>query len=148
MPTDRHQAILQYLLFVLQTYLAPVGGVVRCAPLRLHLWTGKFREPDLLLLRSATDPRRHDEYWEGADLVVEILSPSNSDHDLVTKRTEYAKAGIPEYWIVDPRKQTIMVLELVDDRYVEHGFFARGTMIQSVLLPDLEVSVDAVFDAD
>ncbi|MGN9907938.1 Uma2 family endonuclease [Phytohabitans sp. LJ34] len=48
-------------------------------------------------------------------VVVEVLSPSNARYDLVVKRDEYAIAGIPLYWIVDPKKQTLTVLELADD---------------------------------
>jgi Uma2 family endonuclease len=45
-----------------------------------------------------------DEYWEGADLVMEVVSSHDEDRrrDLVVKREEYARAGIAEYWIVDP----------------------------------------------
>ena len=147
-PTEKHQAILLYLLIAFHTLTQQIGGKVFCAPLRLRLASGKFREPDLLLLRSAADPRRGDEYWKGADLVVEIVSPDDPKRDLVTKRSEYAEAGIPEYWIVDPRADTITVLRLADGHYVEHGVFGRGATATSVILPELGVSVDAVFDAE
>lgn len=146
MPTEQHQAILLYLLFALHALMQRTGGKVFCAPLRLRLQTGKFREPDLLLLRSADDPRRGNDYWEGADLVAEIISPNNPRRDLVTKRSDYAQVGIPEYWIVDPRNDTIIVLKLAAGGYTEHGGFGRGTKARSALLPDFEVSVDAVFD--
>jgi Uma2 family endonuclease len=44
-------------------------------------------------------------------LVVEVLSPSNARTDLVLKRHDYAAEGIPAYWIVDPEKHTLTVLE-------------------------------------
>ena len=71
-----------------------------------------FREPDLLLLRDRADTRCQDRYWLGADLVAEVISPDNPDPDLVEKRADYAEAGIPEYWVVDPRDETIRVLTL------------------------------------
>ena len=148
MPTEKHQAISVYLFLALRALMQRVGGTVFYAPLRLRVAEGKFREPDLLLLRSSNDPRRHNEYWAGADLVVEIVSPDDPARDRVTKRTEYAQAGIPEYWIVDPRDETITVLRLVDTRYEEHGMFGRGTHATSALLADFEVSVDAVLDAE
>jgi len=43
-------------------------------------------------------------------LVVEVLSPSNAGKDLVLKRHDYAAAGIPQYWIADPRERTLTVL--------------------------------------
>src|ERR1700675_2390539 len=69
-PTDYHQAIVQFLLYALDGFLKPLGGKVRIAPLRLRIGKGKFREPDLLLLRSASDRRRQNRFWTGADLVV------------------------------------------------------------------------------
>src|SRR5882724_7214911 len=56
-PTDHHQAIVQFLLYAFDGFLKPLGGKVRIAPLRWRVWKGKFREPDLLLLLSASDRR-------------------------------------------------------------------------------------------
>lgn len=148
MPTDRHQTILLVLYESIRTYLQPVGGKVLVAPLRLRIRERKYREPDLLLLRDAGDPRRRDRYWIGADLVVEVVSPDKPERDLVQKRDDYAAAGILEYWIVDPRSETINVLHLESGAYVEHGVFGRGAPATSVLLAGFAVDVDAVFDAD
>jgi Uma2 family endonuclease len=54
---------------------------VLVAPLRIQVRPGKFREPDILLVRDAHDPRRQHRYWLGADLVVEIVSPDNPERD-------------------------------------------------------------------
>jgi Uma2 family endonuclease len=148
MPADEHQAILGYLYRVFYALIETMHGRLRFAPLRLRLPTGKYREPDLLLLRSPDDPRWRNEGWEGADLVVEIVSPDDPDRDFVTKRREYAQTGIPEYWIVDPQGETITVLRLEDTVYVEHGVFGRGAAATSFLFPDFQVSVDAVLDAE
>jgi Uma2 family endonuclease len=147
-PTDNHQAILELLFLVFRTFLQPLGGKVRFAPLRLRIRSRKFREPDLLLVRSAADPRRQNRYWQGADLVLEVVSPDKPERDLVEKRGDYAEAGVPEYWIANPQTETIMVLWLEGDTYVEHGIFGRGSTATSVLLPGLAVDVNAVFDAD
>jgi Uma2 family endonuclease len=146
-PTDRHQAILQFLLFVLHTFLQPQGGVVRVAPLRLQLREGKFREPDLLVLRDKSDPRRQNDYWRGADLVVEIVSPDNPERDTVVKRADYAEAGIPEYWIVQLDEETVTVLRFADGAYVPHGVFRRGDTLTSALLPEFTLAVTPIFDA-
>jgi Uma2 family endonuclease len=147
-PTDNHQAILELLFLVFRTFLQPLGGKVRFAPLRLRIRSRKFREPDLLLVRSAADPRRQNRYWQGADLVLEVVSPDKPERDLVEKRGDYAEAGIPEYWIANPQTETIIVLWLEGDTYVKHGIFGPGSTATSVLLPGLAVDVDAVFDAD
>ena len=67
---------------------------------------GKFREPDLLLLRDHSDPRRQDRFWLGADLVTEVVSADDAPRDLVVKCVDYAEAAIPEYWIVDARVES------------------------------------------
>lgn len=147
MPTDRHQGILFLLAQLFSSHIEPLGGVVRFSSLRLQLRPGKFREPDLLILRDARDPRRRNRYWLGADLVLEIVSADKPERDLVTKRQEYAEVGIPEYWIVNPLNETISVLVLRDGAYVEHGPFARGAQATSALFPDISVEVDMVFAA-
>ena len=104
--TFTHQAVLAFLYDLFRAYVKTRGGVVMFAALRVRIRPGKFREPDLLLLRDRTDARCQDRYWLGADLVAEVVSPDNPDRDLVEKRTDYAEAGIPEYWIADPRDET------------------------------------------
>src|SRR6266851_2230392 len=101
MPTDRHQAILEFLFLAFFHFIRPRGGKVRFAPLRLRIRPGKYREPDLLLLLSAGDPRRQNRFWIGADLALEVISPEKPERDLVQKRAEYAEAQVPEYWIVN-----------------------------------------------
>ena len=147
MPTDTHQAVLLFLYLLFRDYLKPRGGIARVAALRMRVREGVFREPDLLLLRDRTDPRRQDRFWLGADLVVEVVSPDDPDRDLVEKRADYAAAGIPEYWIADPRDETITVLALEGDAYVEHCAFARGEAATSPLLAGFAADIDAVFDA-
>lgn len=148
MPTDRHQVIVRFLLLALLMVVQPLGGTVLFAPLRLQIRPGKYREPDILLLRDQRDPRRQNAFWLGADLVVEIVSPDDPKRDLETKRADYAEAGIPEYWIVEPDAGRITVLRLAEDAYVEHGVFGRGQQAVSALLPGFGVAVDALLDAE
>ncbi len=147
MPTEKHQAMLKYLFLAFFKFVEPLGGTVFFAALRLRLKTGRFREPDLLLLLSANDPRRGDAFWTGADLVLEVVSPDAPNRDLVKKRKEYAQAGIPEYWIIHPQAEQIIVLRLDGAKYIEHGTFGRGATATSALLADFEVDVNAALDA-
>ena len=114
---------------------------------RVRLWPDKFREPDVVFMRAEHAGRVTDEYYEGADLVVEVVSTGNVDRhrDLVTKREEYAQAEIPEYWIVDPELAQITVLSLDGQAYAVHGEFKRGEQATSKLLPGFSVDVSAVF---
>ena len=146
-PTSTHQAVLLFLYRLFHDYFRPRGGVVMVSGLRMRIREGKFREPDLLMLRERSDPRYQDRYWLGADLVAEVVSPDDPDRDLVEKRADYAEAGIPEYWIVDPRDETITVLTLEGEGYVEAGAYARGRQAASRLLDGFTVEVAAVFDA-
>jgi Uma2 family endonuclease len=148
MPTDRHQAILGLLFLAFHTFVAPLGGKVRFAPLRLRLQPGKFREPDLLLLRDAADSRLQDRFWTGADLVLEVVSKDHPERDLVQKRHEYAQARILEYWIVNPLTETILVYPLKGRKYPRASTYGRGSSAASILLPSFTVKVDQVFDAE
>jgi Uma2 family endonuclease len=147
MPTDKHQVILALLYELLLVIIRPLGGKVLFAPLRVRIREGKHREPDLLLVRDANDPRRQNAYWLGADLVVEIVNPDDPERDTKVKRADYAEAGISEYWIVNPEDESITVLTLGEDVYHEHGIFHRGSVATSVLLQGFVVDVDAVLDA-
>ena len=146
-PTDRHQVIVRFLFLALFPFVRDRGGTVLFAPLRLRIREGKFREPDLLLVRDADDPRRRNDYWRGADLVAEVVSPDDPERDTDVKRLDYAQARIPEYWIVNPMDETVTVLVLEGDAYTEHGVFRRGRQAESVCLEGFSVSVADVFDA-
>jgi Uma2 family endonuclease len=100
------------------------------------------------LVLDAKNPRRQNRFWQGADLTLEVVSADKPERDLVEKRGDYAKAGIPEYWIVNPETETITMLRLEDTAYVKYGVFGRGAEAVSPLLPGFSVNIDAVFDAD
>ena len=135
MPTRKQQAISRFLFLSFLTYVQRLGGTVFYAPIRVRVAPGRFREPDLVLLRDVNDPRNQNAFWLGADLVVEIASPDYVERDTVIKRADYAEASIPEYWIVNPEEATIAVLKLDDGAYVDHGVFGRGETATSALLP-------------
>jgi Uma2 family endonuclease len=148
MPTEEHQRIVLSLYRAFYAFLAARAmGIVLVAPLRLLLQTGRYREPDVLLLLSHDDPRRGNTYWSGADLVVEVVSSDDPQRDWVQKRQEYAVAGIPEYWIVDPAHERIMVLRLEGNTYVEYSVATRGSQATSALLDGFAVDVAEMLDA-
>jgi Uma2 family endonuclease len=144
MPTTSHQLLVVYLYGLLLKFAAAGDrGTALVAPLRVRLRRGKYREPDVVFLLKEHADRIGEEFWEGADLVMEVVSkdPEDRRRDLVTKRGEYARAGIPEYWIVDVQEERIMVLQLSGKRYLVHGEFMRGTVASSHLLPGFTVKV-------
>ena len=76
-------------------------------------------------------------------LVVEVVSESTRTTDYRSKRVEYNLLGIREYWIVDPLKQQVLVLHLVDDLY-EETVFVGDELIESIVFPDLQLSAKQV----
>ena len=88
-----------------------------------------------------------EKFWEGADLVMEVVSPGaeSRKRDLLQKRRDYAKARIAEYWIIDPARKTITVLHLKGKKYERLGEFKRGNQVTSRLLPGFVVVVSEVF---
>ena len=145
MPTDKHQSVLKFLVFAFCAFVETRGGNVQFAPLRLRIRPGKFREPDLLLLLSATDPRRQNRFWHGAVLALEVVSEEKPERDLVQKRNDYAEGRVSEYLIVNPQTETITILRLIGDTYEETGTFRRGEAATSVLLAGFSVEVAEVF---
>jgi Uma2 family endonuclease len=140
MPNPFHQWIVRFLFEALRAYTrSGVPGEVFFAPLPIRLWPGKYRDPDIVYLKPGRIADPH--------MAVEVVSMEDEDRerDLVTKRDEYARAGITEYWIVDPKEFRITVLTLDRETYRLHGEFRRGETADSVLLPGFSVSVDAVF---
>jgi len=148
MPALEHQRLVKSLYRRLDDFVTERGlGEVFFAPLPVRLKPGLFREPDVVVCRSGTIAMS-DMHPEGADLVIEVISPgeANRKRDLETKRREYATAGIAEYWIVDPERKRILVLRLRGKTYREHGEFGPGEIATSALLTGFEVDVKALFN--
>ena len=83
-------------------------------------------------------------------LVVEIVTPGNINHerDYNRKREQYQQLGIPEYWLIDPEQQTVMVLELQTGKYIEIGTFRGTDRIKSRSFPKLNLTAEQVFALD
>ena len=146
MPTTSHQAIIAYLYGALLAFIEPRRlGKVYFAGIRVRLWKGTFRLPDVVFMLAKHADRIGEEYWRGADLVMEVVSGTAKDRQrhLKTKVTEYARARIPEYWIVDPQEAQITVMRLNGKKYAVHGRFDRGMRVRLALLNGFEVEVDA-----
>lgn len=150
MPKMSHQRIIRYLYGLMFSFVSLHKlGEVLFAPLRVRLWEGVFREPDLMFMLAKHSDRMGEDYWDRADLVMEVVSGSAEDRhrDLVTKRREYAKAGIDEYWIVDPKEKLITVLKRKGKSYVVHQTARPGQRAGSALLHRFEVDATEVFAA-
>jgi Uma2 family endonuclease len=148
MPTTSHQRIVAYLYNLVLAFVTPRAlGTVLFAPLRVRLRSGKFREPDVIFALAENSDFIREEYWTGADLVMEVVSddPEARKRDLIRKRRDYANAGIREYWIVDPQERRITVLKLSGKSYVIQGKCEDGDTAESAFLTGLRVDASEVF---
>lgn len=83
-------------------------------------------------------------------LIAEVLSPGkqNRNRDLVRKRDQYAARAIPEYWLVGPEPQTVIVLQWQEGSCTEVGVFRDGDGIVSPTFPALQLTVAQIFGAN
>jgi Uma2 family endonuclease len=149
-PTLTHQLAALYLYRTLESFVSTQQlGTALAGPYRVRLWEGKYREPDILFVGAKHASRLTENYCRGADLVMEVVSDGEENHrlDRETKRDEYAKARIPEYWIVDPEQARITVLCLDGRSYRVLGEFARGDQAVSKLLAGFHVDVTSAVTA-
>ena len=149
MPGPAHFRISRFLTDALRSFVEPQGlGEVFWAPYSVRVSESSYREPDIGFLAKGRVPDGNTPPV-GADLVMEIVSPDPKDkrRDYENKRTDYARARIPEYWIVDPDAETITVLVLPDgaNAYTEFGVFSSVQQARSSLLPGFTIDAAACF---
>jgi len=123
-------------------------GYVLSAPFEVHL-SERTRPvlPDVLFIKSERWPETGAGYFEGApDLVVEVLSPSTRRTDQVVKFSLYEQAGVPEYWIVDPKTRSVLVYVLSGREYALLGEFVGEDVVQSSVLAGLQIIARTLFN--
>lgn len=148
MPTEIHEALLQFLFLALHPFVEQRAlGKVYTSGIRVRIRARKFCLPDLVFLHKDHFHLRHNRAWEGADLAMEIVSddPKDRRRDCEQKLADYAEARISEYWVIDPERRTVVIHELSEGRYRVHGEFTAPTEATSCLLPGFRVDVAALF---
>ena len=140
-----HQAISKRLLFQLMDAIeGPELGLVFCAPLDLHLGRGTVVQPDLIVVAAGTEEILGDKKLTGVpDMVVEILSPSTRGHDRRRKKQRYERAGIREFWIVDPETRQIEQFVLHNGRYGVPKVATRRLRLE--VLPGVGIDLASLF---
>ena len=145
-PTAQHVTALVNLITLLISILQRLGGRWYPAPFDLFVPGADPVQPDLLVILADGKARVVNRGVERApDLVVEILRPSTRGRDVLTKRALYARAGVREYWIVDPIARTIPILVLDGDAFHEHATALGDDPVSSPLLPGVSFPAAAVF---
>jgi Uma2 family endonuclease len=150
-PSRKHQITSGNLHFELSTVFRKNKCQLYSAPFDVRLpisgtsGIDTVVQPDLCVV--CDEAKLDDAGCNGApDLIVEILSPSNTRHDLKTKFELYEEVGVSEYWIVSPWDKTVIVYYLKEGNYLGSKFYTEGSTIQSIHFPDLKVDVLGVFE--
>lgn len=150
-PSPKHQEILGELYRQISNYL--VGKTCRpyLAPFDVRLFPNEKQndnnivQPDLTIICDLSKIMKNG--CEGVpDLVIEILSPSTAKKDRSEKKRLYQRAGVREYWIVDPLHHTIEVFTLSDQgKYGEAELYGKEDEIKVGMFDELTISSQTIF---
>jgi Uma2 family endonuclease len=141
-----HGTVVANLIALLLPLVRSLGGIWRTAPIDVFFAGADPVQPDIFVLLPDGNAEPSERGVEGApDLIVEVLSPSNRAHDLLTKRGLYERAGVREYWMVDPVAQTVEVLSLQGERFSSHGVVSESGFVISPLLSESTFAATDIF---
>ena len=145
-PNFRHQKLLLRLAERLDAFAGAAGvGEVVPAPFDVILSEHDVVQPDIVFISTSRLGQIRERLHGPPDLAVEILSPSNSERDLIVKRDLYRRHRLPEYWIVDGERRTVEVLRLLCDDWTLHGIFEAADELTSPSLPGLRIPLSEIF---
>ena len=155
-PSRRHQEISRELNFLLYKYFMTNPCMFFAAPFDVRLYDKRKSikankdvftvvQPDVC---AVCDEAKLDKKgcFGSPDLVVEILSPGNTQHDLRRKYALYEEHGVSEYWIVFPGDRTITVFTLQNGRYEVAGEYAEPGPVPCATLPEFVIDWTEVFE--
>ena len=139
-PTFLHQMISGNLYQSLRAVLQDKG----CYPIQdfdLQILKDRFR-PDLMVVCDPLEDLIHLKRYEKPPLIViEIVSPSSSSLDYISKRAKYASFGVKEYWIVSPEEKCITVLDFTSNTHERNC----AGLVKSLILPEIEMNLTTIF---
>lgn len=146
-PSTGHQLISRNLGFMIWDYVRTHDlGEVLFAPVDLVIEPGATPvQPDILFIaKEHLDIITEKNVYGVPDILIEILSPSNPEHDQERKFKLYEQAGVPEYWMVDPETHTMEIFTLSQGVYSLLGRCRAGEKTISSVLEGFSVAVDEV----
>ena len=149
-PNTKHQAVLGNLYFLIRGHLeAHPSGRAFMAPFDVVFTDFDVVEPDLLYMSKerAADILTAKNVRGTPELVVEIGSRGTRTRDETIKRRLYERAGVLEYWFVDPDVDTVRIYRRADDGFARPIELAREAddVLTTPLLPGLEMSLERIF---
>src|SRR5690606_7445910 len=145
-PNTKHQRISKS-LFLKIIDLVKESGELFYAPINVFFDKENVFQPDLVFVKKERLNIIQEKGIIGApDLIVEIISPSNSYIDRYVKKTKYAQFGVKEYWIADPGNKTLEVYKLAEGSdYQLFLFLAEEGEVKSSLLEGLTFELSDIF---
>ena len=146
-PSWSHQEIVGRFFRYLSSYAETAGiGGAFVAPLDVELAPNTVFQPDVVVLLKASHKKLKERHIVGAPgLAVKVVSPTSETHDRYRKIPAYARAGVPEYWIVDPDSRTVEVLFLESGEYHSQGVYRGKATLPSQIVPGLLVHIEQFF---
>ncbi len=141
-----HQRLSLNLARRLEDFAGPrnLGGVFEAVDVYFTEYTVYC--PDLSFVSTAHADRVFEKFIRGApDLVVEIVSPTTEVRDRGIKLQDYARCGVPEYWIFDGTRRTVDVFVLRRGRYELLGSLGEKDTLRSEVLPGLEIPLAQIW---
>ena len=122
-------------------------GIVLTAPVEVHLAPAtRPVQPDVLFMRTANQPALGAKFISAVpDLTVEVISPSSIRIDRHIKFDTYERAGVPEYWIVEPKARLVEVYTLARGEYALLGQYTGDEIVTSQMLAGLQVKASTLF---
>ena len=152
-PKRRHEKVSRKLYFAIGRYLEGKTCEVYDAPFGVRLFAAKqdsAEKIDTLVIPDISvicdREKLDDDGCKGApDMITEILSPSTSRYDRFIKFDLYARAGVKEYWIVDPEKKTVAVHLLDEGRYGSPIIYTQSAKVKIEVLDDCWIDLGEVF---
>ena len=154
-PSRNHQGISMALTLILAKFLKNQDCKMYAAPFDVRLVNYKQStldtqilsvvQPDLCVICD-TDKLDDKGCLGSPDLIIEILSPGNSDKEMDLKFDLYQENGVKEYWIVNPMEKLIFVYVLENSTYIGLKPVTDSNTIQSVVFPKLKFRVKQVFE--
>lgn len=153
-PTWQHQSISRELLRQISNYLFNKPCQVFAAPFDLCIpelnesdeeISNVISQPDIVVICDESKLRKTG-YFGTPELIIEITSPSTAKRDKLTKFNKYEKAGVKEYWVVEPEIKIINVFTLQNNnRYGRPDVFSEEDQISVSIFPDLLIDLESVF---
>ncbi len=143
-PAPNHQRVSRKLFKVIDKAIGDIGELFY-SPIDLYIDNRNVFQPDIVYLSEVSKSFLTGRGIEGPpDLVVEIISPSNSYTDRNQKKSSYLDFGVKEYWIIDPGNETIEIYTPETGKDVPIFYLAGSGIVKSVKLP-IEFELRQIF---